>query len=120
MKAKAKAEVKAKAKRKTSLPKDDTLIMRVGDDAAAGVVKALTAQGRAIVFLSTDPYEQKQMFYAADAFGVINEFRNWLRSELKHGDPNKKYSTPDEALDTARKHLYDIIAEHELPDEVVT
>ena len=113
--------MKAKAKRKTPLPKDDTLIMRVGDSvAASAVVKALTEQGRAMVFLSTDPYEQKQMFYAADAFGVINEFRNWLRSELKHGDPNKKYSTPDEALDTARKHLYDIIAEHELPDEVVT
>ena len=116
-----KAKAKAKAKRKTSLPKDDTLIMRVSDSvAASAVVKALTEQGRAMVFLSTDPYEQKQMFYAADAFGVINEFRNWLRSHLKHGDPNVKMVTASAALEAAREEINNLIVEYGLPDEVIT
>lgn len=30
---------------------------------------------------------------------------NWLRTQIKHGDPNTKYEDPEQALLAAREHL---------------
>ena len=61
-----------------------------------------------------DRYQFNQATHAAQYMSAIHDIVSFLRSEHKHGDPDKKWKTPYDTVDAIYERVWQILGEHKI------
>lgn len=78
----------------------------------------LPDEGSLFMFATADKHEQLLMTHAANMCAALNEFKQWIRNELKYEDASK-YKDTTEALEAAKSKFWEIMVECQVPEELV-
>jgi hypothetical protein len=80
---------------------------------------ALLEQKKVTIVVTADDYEASLLHNAGKLASIIVDHKQWLRNQLKHGDPDAKYKKPSDALEAAREAFYAAINEAGVSEDLI-
>jgi hypothetical protein len=70
------------------------------------------------IFVTADDDEMLLIHGASKLAAAISDFKQWLRTETKHSDPDSKYKTPSATMDAVRTAFYVALNEAGVPEDL--